>query len=343
MASLGILTAGGDCPGLNAVIRAVTLRAAGRDMPVIGFENGFAGLVHDNSRTLDPRVCDDVLARGGSILGCSGSNPYTDPDATLAVSRMVERHDLSALIVVGGNTSMATAHAAELQGLPVVGVPKTIDNDVLGTEVTVGFATAVETATEAIDRLHTTAESHARVMIVETMGRDVGWLAATAGVAAGSTMVLVPEQPIQMEHLIDTLARRRARGHDYSIIVVGEGTLFAGESQPTGTPGALGEPLRLGGVGDRLAARIEQATDFSCRVSVLGHVLRGGVPCARDRVLATRLGIRAADLAMDGIHGIMVAWNSGQVTHCPLAQAASGLKIVSRELLDILDALSHAE
>ncbi len=206
-----------------------------------------------------------------------------------------------------------------------------------------GFATAVETATEAIDRLHTTAESHARVMIVETMGRDVGWLAATAGVAGGSTMVLVPEQPIQMEQVIHTLTRRRKQGHDYSIIVVGEGTLFAGESQPTGTPRAPGKPLRLGGVGDRLAARIEQATDFSCRVTVLGHVLRGGAPCARDRVLATRLGMRAADLAMDRVHGIMVAWNGGKVTQCPLAEAASGLKMVSRELLDILDALSHGK
>jgi len=336
---IGILTAGGDCPGLNAVIRAVVGYAASRDTMVIGFEDGFAGFVEDRSRELFPDGCGAILPLGGSVLGCSGANPFRQASGIEAGRRVFERHDLRCLIVVGGNTSMGTAYAAQQAGISTVGVPKTIDNDVAGTEVTVGFDTAVNTATEAIDRLRTTAESHDRIMVVEVMGRDVGWIAVTAGIAGGADVVLTPEEPVRVSDVVETISADLRRGKDFSVVVVGEGCRFEGEESQTGLEPAGEGAFRLGGVGHRLAGMLAEATGLETRVTSLGHIQRGGSPSAADRILATRFGIRAVDLALDGPHGVMVAVSGGSLVLRPLQEVAGRLKQVDPALVQIARAI----
>ncbi len=333
---IGIMTCGGDCPGLNAAIRAVVHRAISRGVSVLGFEDGFEGLLEDRWIALDRDRTAGILPRGGSILGSSGANPFVDGAATASALEVVDRHRLTGLIVIGGNNSMATALAAQDAGIPVVGVPKTIDNDVEGTDVTIGYDTAVATATEAIDRLTTTAESHDRVLIVETMGRDFGWIAVAAGIAGGADLVLPPEEPIRVDRVIDVVRAQRQRGKHFSIIVVGEGALFEGEKAQTGRPQVGGGRFQLGGVGSKLAEKLaEQAgAPWRITVSVIGHLQRGGSPSAADRILATRFGIRAADAAMDGPHGNMVAISEGHIVLRPLTEVAGRLKPVNPDLFE---------
>lgn len=334
---LGIVTCGGDCPGLNAVIRAVVRRAAQRGASVIGFEDGFQGFVEDRTMELTLDNTIHILERGGSILGCSGYNPFLDEQTAELTMATAQRHGLDRLIVVGGNSSMGIAMNAQERGLPVVGIPKTIDNDVAGTDITVGFDTAVQTATEAIDRLRTTAESHDRVMIVETMGRDYGWITIAAGLAGGADIVLPPEKLISVHDVAGAIRADRERGQMFTIIVIGEGAMFEGEEKPIGHQRTGIEPFfQLGGVGQELANRLlaEHAYEYRVSVSVIGHLQRGGSPTASDRILAIKFGVRGTDLAIDGPQGNMVAMIDNQLVLTPLTEVAGHLKPVDPRLME---------
>lgn len=336
MRSIGIMTCGGDCPGLNAAIRAVVYRAAQRDTSVIGFKDGFAGLAHDDFIDLNRENTSDILGRGGSILGCSGFNPWNDvPNTGDQVAANFKKHNLDALISIGGNSSMGTAMRAFEHGIPIVGIPKTIDNDVAGTDVTIGFDTAVATAVDAIERLRTTAESHDRVMIIETMGRDVGWIAVAAGIAGGADLVLTPEEQVDPEEVAEFVRHRRANGKEFTIIVIGEGVTFKGEDTQFGKMREGDRYMHLSGVGAALADRLEkiEPKKWKLTVSVIGHLQRGGPPSSTDRILASRLGVRAVDVALDGPHGNMLAVLNGEFALTPLDQVDGKLKAVDAELL----------
>lgn len=336
MGSIGIMTCGGDCPGLNAAIRGAVFRAAERDTTVVGFQYGFEGLSLDHSISLTRENTWNILDRGGSILGCSGENPFRDDAAAAdAAVATFKRHGLDSLIVIGGNSSMGTALSAEERGIPVVGIPKTIDNDVEGTDITIGYDTAVATAAEAIDRLRTTAESHGRVMIVETMGRDFGWIAVAAGIAGGADIILTPEEPVDVVAVAEIVRSRKHHGKEFTIVVIGEGATFKGEDVQYGSH-HLGEKyMHLSGVGAALADRLEalEPRRWKLTVSVIGHLQRGGPPSATDRILASRFGVRAVDAALDGNHGNMVAVRDGRITLTPLSEVAGKLKAVDEGLL----------
>lgn len=336
---VGILTGGGDCPGLNAVIRAVVRRGeVGHDDRFIGFRDGWKGLVEDQTMPLDVEACRGILPRGGTILGSSRTNPYRIDGGAERVRETIEHHCLDALIAVGGEDTLGVAHRLHGAGVPVVGVPKTIDNDLSATEVTFGFHTAVQIAVDAIDRLHTTAESHDRVMVCEVMGRHAGWIATYAGIAGGAAEVLVPEQEFDIDVVCDNLKRRHAKGRFASIVVVAEG------AQPKAGTMALASKevdafghVRLGGIGSVLAEEIEKRTGFETRVTILGHIQRGGTPTAFDRVLATRFGVAAIDCVHDGEFGMMVALQSGRIVRVPLAEAVAELKTVDPELVSVAE------
>jgi phosphofructokinase-like protein len=330
---LGILTGGGDCPGLNAVIRAVGRRSMVRGSDVVGIREGWRGLVEGLFEPLGPREISGILPRGGTILGTSRTNPYKLDGGVERVLETFESRGLDALVAIGGEDTLGVA--ARLYGeheLPVVGVPKTIDNDLSATDYTFGFDTAVFIATEAIDRLHTTAESHNRVMVVEVMGRHTGWIAVMSGIAGGADMILIPEQPVTVEDACEELRHRHGRGKDFSIVVVSEGyelTFASGERRAVAQEGTdqFGH-VRLGGVGEELAQEIEQRTGYETRVTVLGHVQRGGSPTPRDRVLATRFGLRAADLVHERRFGRMAALHGDDIVDVALEDATSELKTV---------------
>ncbi len=332
---LGVLTAGGDCPGLNAVIRAVVTRATvTHGIEVVGIENGWEGLMDGHTRPLDRDAVRGILARGGTILGTSRRDPFVHGDGFESIRRTIESNGIEGLVVIGGDGTLRSALRLAEEGLPVVGVPKTIDNDIVGTDVTFGFDTAVQVATDAIDRLTTTAEAHNRVIVVEVMGRTKGWIAAYAAIAGGADALLIPERPYELEEVGRILKARHRRGHTYSIVVVAEGV-----EPPAGQRDDL--PLdafgfeRLGGVAYRLAPAIEGLTGFETRVTVLGHLQRGGTPTAFDRVLATRFGVTAADLAAAGRYGEMVALRGTEMLGVPLAEACSGIRGVPDELVDV--------
>ncbi len=337
MGSLGIMTCGGDCPGLNAAIRGAVFRARERDTSVVGILDGFEGLARDRTMPLSRENTWDILDRGGSILGCSGENPFRDdPAAADAAVATFKKHELDGVIVIGGNSSMGTALRAEERGIPIVGVPKTIDNDVEGTDMTIGFDTAVETATEAIDRLRTTAESHDRVMIIETMGRDFGWIAVAAGIAGGADIVLTPEEPVDVAAVARTIKVRQERGFEFTIIVIGEGATFLGEEDVQYGSKAPGERyMHLSGIGRALADRLESLDPLRWKltVTVIGHLQRGGKPTSTDRILASRFGLKAVDTMLDGQHGNMVAVRNGKLALTPLTEVAGKLKAVDPELL----------
>jgi phosphofructokinase-like protein len=331
---VGLLTGGGDCPGLNAVIRAVTRRTLARGYEVIGVREGWRGLVDGIFQPLGPREISGILPRGGTILGTTRTNPFKVDGGVERVLEHFAEH-LDALVAIGGEDTLGVA--AKLHAdheLAVVGVPKTIDNDLAATDYTFGFDTAVWIATEAIDRLHTTAESHNRVMVVEVMGRHTGWIAVMSGIAGGADVILIPEQPIAVEEACRQLEKRHASGKDFSIVVVSEGyelvyesgerKLVAGEARDTDQFGHV----VFGGVGDALAREIETRTGFETRVTVLGHVQRGGTPTPRDRVLATRYGLKAADLVHDGHFGRMAALHGDAIVDVSLADATAELKTV---------------
>ena len=340
MARIGILTGGGDCPGLNAVIRAIVRKGVGHlGHEIVGFRYGWAGVLEGNSMDLTPDSTAGILHRGGTILGSSRTNPYKDgADGTAVVRATMDRLGVDALIPIGGEDTLGVAGRLHADGIPVVGVPKTIDNDLAGTDVTFGFNTAVQIVTDAIDRLHTTAESHNRVMVVEVMGRHTGWIAVMSGIAGGADVILIPEQPISIDEACDDIRRRHERGKDFSIVVVSEGYELEGLAD-AGEQDEFGH-IRLSqrGVGDALGREIEKRTGFETRVTVLGHVQRGGSPTPRDRVLATRFGLKAADLVGKKRFGQMASLQGDRVVEVALKDATAELKTVPPEWYDVAKA-----
>jgi 6-phosphofructokinase 1 len=336
---IGILTGGGDCPGLNAVIRAVARRSFQRGYDVVGVRDGWRGLVEEELEPLGPREISGILPRGGTILGTTRTNPYKLDGGVDRVLEAFERAGLDALVAIGGEDTLGVAaRLFEEQGFPVVGVPKTIDNDLNGTDYTFGFDTAVFIATEAIDRLHTTAESHNRVMVVEVMGRNTGWIAVMSGIAGGADVILIPEHPISIDEACDDIRRRHERGKDFSIVVVSEGYELE-EVADGGEQDEFGHvQLSQRGVGDALGREIEGRTGFETRVTVLGHVQRGGSPTPRDRVLATRFGLKAADLAHQESFGRMASLQGDRIVDVSLKDATAELKTVPPEWYDVAKA-----
>jgi phosphofructokinase-like protein len=331
---IGVLTGGGDCPGLNAVIRAVVRKAIDQyGDAVIGFRDGWRGVLEDASEELTIESTRGILPRGGTILGSSRTNPHKREDGTRLVRETVGRHKLDGLVAIGGEDTLGAASRLNDDGVNVVGIPKTIDNDLGATDVTFGFDTALHVATEAIDRLHTTAESHHRILVVEVMGRSAGWIALHAGLAGGADVILIPELPFDIDEVCRLIRRRHAGGRPFSIVVVAEGaTPQEGSAMTlqTGEVDEFGHP-RLGGIGHQLEREIESRTGFETRATVLGHVQRGGTPTAFDRVLATRLGLAAVDAAHEGRWGMMVALHATDIELVPLADAVAELRRVPVE------------
>ncbi len=332
---VGVLTGGGDCPGLNAVIRAVVRRGEVDHKDVfVGFLDGWRGVVEDRTMPLDVERCRGILPRGGTILGTSRTNPYRIEGGVAKALDTLRTERIDALVVIGGEDTLGVANRLAGEGVAVVGVPKTIDNDLAATEVTFGFHTAVQIATEAIDRLHTTAESHDRVIVCEVMGRHAGWIATYAGIAGGAAEILVPEEPFDIDEVCRNLKARHAKGRFASIVVIAEGAV------PTeGTMAVVSRDVdqfghvRLGGICNVVAAEIEARTGFETRVTMLGHVQRGGTPTAFDRVLATRFGIAAIDAVHDRAFGHMVALQADRIVRVPLADALAAPKTVDPSLL----------
>ncbi len=331
---VGVLTGGGDCPGLNAVIRAL-VRKGERVYgdTVVGFRDGWRGAIEGDWTSLDVDSMRGTLPRGGTVLGSSRTNPYKVDGGAVSVRATLADLEVDALVAIGGEDTLGVAAKLADEGVPVVGVPKTIDNDLSATEVTFGFHTAVQIATEAIDRLHTTAESHDRVMVVEVMGRHAGHIATWAGIAGGATFILIPEETFDIGAVCEALVRRHERGRFASIVVVAEG------AQPTeGTLSlASGEVdefghVRLGGIANVIAEEVRARTGFDARVTILGHVQRGGTPTAYDRVLSTRFGIAAIDAVHDSAWGQMVALRCDRIVRVPLAEAVGQLKLVDPDL-----------
>ncbi len=337
---IGVLTGGGDSPGLNAVIRAVVRHSVAHDFEVIGFLEGWKGVLEDEIEPLDLDKVSGILFRGGTILKTSRTNPMKRPDGLRVLMGNLRKRDIFALVAIGGDDTMSVAAELTKHGVNVVGVPKTIDNDLPGTDFCFGFDTAVNVATEAIDRLHTTAEAHNRVIVVEVMGRDSGWIALYAGIAGGADFVLIPEKPFDIDEVCEALRSRHSRGRSFSIVVAAEGARFA-HAKPgqevvlqTDKRDEFGH-VRLGGIGQVLASEIEKRTGFETRVVVLGHVQRGGSPTAFDRVLATRFGIAAVDLILRGEFGKMVALQGTRIVSIPLLDATAGTRTADEELYRI--------
>ena len=336
---VGILTGGGDAPGLNAVIRAVVRKAEKiYGDRITGFADGWRGLLEGKALALTSEGTRGLLPRGGTILGTSRTNPFGVDGGAAKVEATIAHLGIEALVAIGGEDTLGVAQKLFERGVPVVGVPKTIDNDLSGTEVTFGFDTAVQIAVDAIDRLHTTAESHNRVLICEVMGRHAGWIATLAGIAGGAAYILVPERDFDVAEVCDSLVERHQKGRYASIIVVAEGA-EPREGSMVVQSGEVDEfgHVRLGGIGERLAREIRGRTGFDTRVTVLGHIQRGGTPTAFDRVLATRFGIAAIDTVHDGAFGQMVALRCGRIVRVPLAEAVNSLKTVDPELLEVAE------
>jgi phosphofructokinase-like protein len=329
VARIGILTGGGDCPGLNAVIRAVVRRGVNaHGFEIAGFRNGWAGVLAGDTLELTHDNTSGILHRGGTILGTSRTNPYAEDGGGERARAALDAAGIHAVVAVGGEDTLGVARRLSADGVNVVGVPKTIDNDLGGTDLTFGFNTAVQIATDAIDRLHTTAESHNRVMVVEVMGRHAGWIAAHSGMAGGADAILVPERPFDVDEVCARIQRRHATGRLFSIIVVAEGAHAAdgSEEEPHETD-AFGHP-RLGGIAVTLEKEIEARTGYETRMTILGHVQRGGTPTAYDRVLATRFGVAAIDAVAAGQFGGMAALRSTEIVHVPLDEALREPKLL---------------
>jgi phosphofructokinase-like protein len=331
---VGVLTGGGDCPGLNAAIRAIVRKGIDQyGHAIVGFRDGWRGPLENLHEELTIESTRGILPRGGTILGTSRTNPFKHEDGPERVRETMEVLHLDGLIAIGGEDTLGAA--ARLNGeraVPVLGVPKTIDNDLAATDMTFGFDTALQVATEAIDRLHTTAESHHRVMVVEVMGRHAGWIALHSGLAGGGDVILIPERPFDIEEVCRLIQRRHARGRLFSIVVVAEGAIPA-EGTMEISEGERDEfgHVRLGGIGHRLEREIEARTGFETRAVVLGHIQRGGTPTAFDRVLATRLGAAAIDAAHQGRWGTMSALRGTRIELVPLEQAVERLRTVPPE------------
>jgi len=335
---VGILTGGGDCPGLNAVIRAVVVKGMrAYNFKIIGIKNGWAGLLDFEWEPLDRDKVSGILHRGGTILGTSRTNPIKSPQVKELAIENYKKLRLDALIAVGGEDTLGAGLALYKEGLNIVGVPKTIDNDVGGTDFTFGFDTAVQIATEAIDRLHTTAESHHRIVVVEVMGRHAGWIAAYAGIAGGADVILVPEVPFKLEDIAQVINARRERGKTFSIVVIAEGAFPEGKKEKYLKSERKDEygHIQLGGVGVALAKDLEKLTGMECRTTILGHVQRGGSPTAFDRVLATRYGICAVDMVANQQWGMMASLQGTKVEPVPMEEALKEEKKLPRELYEV--------
>ena len=338
---IGILTAGGDCPGLNAVIRAVAKTAIKKyGLEVMGIEDGFLGLIQNRMRPLDNESVSNILTLGGTILGTNNKTaPRRYPmkvdgkteyrDVTDRCMEYIAENHLDALVVIGGDGSMSIAADFVRMGINCIGVPKTIDNDLYGTDVTFGFATAVSIATDALDRVHTTAASHHRVMVIEVMGRNAGWIALHSGIASGSDIILLPEIPFDMEKICDSVVNRSKRGKRFSIACVSEGARYLGGEQVVNRiDPTRPDPIRLGGIGQKVADDIETRTRIETRPITLGHIQRGGTPVAADRVLATEFGNAAIEILMQGERSRLVVMKGRTVTHIPIEEAENKQRLV---------------
>ena len=337
MLRIGILTGGGDCPGLNSVIRAAVRKSINLGHQIIGIKNGWKGLIENDTMFLDLNAVSGILPKGGTILGTSRTNPYKKEGGVEQIKENYKKMGLDALIVVGGEDTLGAASKLIKDGIHhIVGVPKTIDNDLSCTDYTFGFDTALNIATECIDRLHTTAESHHRVMVVEVMGRHAGWIAIESGIAGGADVILIPEIPIDIEEVCGLIRKRHARGKTFSIVVVAEGAQFK-EGTMVLQETKLDEfgHVRLGGIGENLGKEIEKMTGYETRVSVLGYIQRGGIPTAFDRVLGTRCGVKAVELIEQKKFGRMVALSGNRIIDVPMEDAVSALKTVDMELYEI--------
>ena len=337
MKRIGVLTGGGDCPGLNAVIRAVVRASIQYEWDIVGIRNGWKGLVDGEIELLTDYAVSGILPKGGTILGSSRTNPYKNPEDLQKVKDNLKRFGIDALVAIGGDDTLGVAMKLNEEGIPVVGVPKTIDNDLSGTDYTFGFDTAISIVTEAIDRLHTTAESHHRVIVVEVMGRHAGWIATMAGIAGGADEILIPEVPFDIEEVCTHLKARYDKGKNFSIVVVAEGAkpkeggMVVTQSDEKDEFGHV----RLGGIAHSLSREIKDRLNVDTRVTILGHVQRGGTPTAHDRVLATRFGVKAVELIRDDNFGRMAALQGDDIVPVTLKEAVSESKTVKMELYDI--------
>jgi 6-phosphofructokinase 1 len=334
VARIGILTGGGDCPGLNAVIRAVVRKGVNvYGHAILGYRDGWRGVLENRATQLTPDNTSGILHRGGTILGSSRTNPFKEENGVERVHESLEDEHIDCLIAIGGEDTLGVANKLRTENVNVVGVPKTIDNDLSATDFTFGFHTAVQICTDAIDRLHSTAESHNRVIVLEVMGRHAGWIATYAGIAGGADSILVPEKPFDIDEVCDHIRHRHNGGHTFSIVVVAEGaTPAAGaETLKTEEKDAFGH-VRLGGIGVALEREIEERTGYETRVTILGHIQRGGTPTAFDRVLATRFGIAAIDAVSERDFGKMVALRGSDIVRVDLEEGVGELKTLDPEL-----------
>jgi 6-phosphofructokinase 1 len=336
MKRVGVLTGGGDCPGLNPVIRAIVKKGIKMGYDLIGVKNGWKGLIEKDTLILDERSVSGILPKGGTILGTSRTNPYKKPEDIKKVRKNFKELGLYALITIGGEDTLGVANNLCKEGLNIVGVPKTIDNDLNATDFTFGFDTAINIATECIDRLHTTAESHHRIIVCEVMGRHAGWIAVYSGIAGGADVILIPEIPIDINEVCQLIKKRHNKGKTFSIVVVAEGAKFkkGQEVLQEEKLDAFGH-VRLGGIGNLLAEKIEEKTGFETRVTVLGHIQRGGTPTAMDRVLGTRFGVMAMELVNNKKFGYMVSLCGNEIIAVPISKAVTKLKTVDKQLYEM--------
>ena len=332
--AIGVLTAGGDCPGLNAAIRAVVTRLVAADVEVIGVEQGWRGLMQGHTRRMSRDDVRGIVAKGGTVLGTSRIDPYVHGDGYPSIAATLSDTGIESLVVLGGDGSLKSGARLEADGgVRIVGIPKTIDNDIGGTDVSIGFHTAVQIVVDAVDRLTTTAESHNRIMVVEVMGRTAGWIAAASGLAGAAEAIVVPEVPTDYEALSERIQSRHSAGHDYSLIVVAEGSPApSGEISTTGVDSYGFQ--RLGGVGYQVADELENRTGYETRVMVLGYLQRGGTPTAYDRLLGTRFGIEAAELALGGASGVMVGLRGNEIIPVDILEAVSSPRPLDLGLME---------
>lgn len=341
---IAMLTGGGDCPGLNAVIRAVVRKGVFHyHDEFVGFMEGWRGLIEDKFMALDLDAVSGILPRGGTILRTSRTNPSKRPDGFESCVTTIKKHGIDALVAIGGDDTLSIAQKLHEKGVKVVGVPKTIDNDLGGTDYTFGFDTACNVVCEAIDRVHTTAEAHNRVMVVEVMGRDAGWIALYSGIAGGADVILVPERPFDVDQVADSIRQRHERGRYFSIVVVAEGAKFSESGKGAPVIQDMGKDefghAKLGGIANVLAREVEKRTGFETRAVVLGHIQRGGSPSAFDRVLATRYGLGAIDMVHRGEFGCMAALRANKIVSIPLKEAIAKNRTVDSEMIQIVDGL----
>ncbi|MBF0330619.1 MAG: 6-phosphofructokinase [Candidatus Omnitrophica bacterium] len=332
MKKIGILTGGADCPGLNAVIRAVVYKGMQDGYVITGIKNGWQGLIDNDTRVLDARAVSGILDRGGTILGTSRVDPFQNPESLEKIRENYKRNGMDAIVAVGGEVTLGVALELYKQGIvKVVGIPKSIDNALSGTDYAFGFDTAVQIATEQIDRLHTTAESHHRIMVIEVMGQYTGWIAVEAGLAGGADVILIPEIKVDMQKVCDGIRNRHRRGKTFSIVVVSEGTQIDNHGVLAEGP----EKRRFGSVGERLAKAIEDVTGYETRVSVLGYIQRGGSPTAFDRILGTRFGVKAVELVTEGKFGQMVSYQNNKIRSVDMDEPVNKRKRVDMDLYNI--------